>query len=296
MVVTGGLGQGRSQSFPFPTRFAALRRGSVAYFDAGEGESVVFVHGLVGDFTHFEHVVKPFAGRFRLAGLDLPGCGLSYKPTTRNTIAGYADTLLEWLDERGMRRVTLVGHSAGGQVVAEAALRAPDRVERLVLIGSAGMRRYPPFTPWLAETLLQPWLLSRTLDRLAMPMLDHVFVARNEYTEKFVKDSLDRPIHPTMDEMAKVFHDLAKDLVSPTILENAHRFGMPVLVVWGERDRLIPRESAAEVAAKLPRVIMRVIPGCGHLPMIECPDEVVRTIEGFFGSVIVPEVTRTILA
>ena len=257
---------------------------------------MVFVHGLVGDFTHFEHVVKPLAGRFRLAGVDLPGCGLSYKPRTRNTIAGYADTLLEWLDERGMRRVTLVGHSAGGQVVAQVALRAPERVERLVLIGAAGMRRYPPFTPWLAQKLLQPWILARTLDRLAMPMLDRVFVARNAYTRKFVKDQLDRPIHPTIDEMAKVFHDLASDLVAPTILENAHRFTMPVLVVWGEKDRLIPQESAGEVAAKLPRVIMKVIPGCGHLPMIECPDEVVRTLDDFFGSVIAPEVTRTIPA
>jgi pimeloyl-ACP methyl ester carboxylesterase len=296
VVVSGGEGLGRSQSFPFPTRIQALRRGTVAYFDAGEGESVVFVHGLVGDFTHFEHVVKPLAGRFRLAGIDLPGCGLSYKPWARNTIDGYADTLLEWLDARGIRRATLVGHSAGGQVVAQVALRAPERVERLVLIGAAGMRRYPRGTAWLAETLLQPWILSRTLDRLAMPLLDHAFVARNVYTEKFVKDSLDRPIHPTIDEMAKVFHDLAKDLVAPTILENAHRFRMPVLVVWGEKDRLIPRESAAEVAAKLPRVIMKVIPGCGHLPMIECPDEVVRTLEAFFGSVAAPEVTRTIPA
>lgn len=297
-VVVSGQGQGRSQSFPFPTRLSALRRGTVAYFDAGEGESVVFVHGLVSDFTHFEHLLKPLAGRFRLAGLDLPGCGLSYKPRARNTIAGYADTLLEWMDERGMRKATLVGHSAGGQVVAQAALRAPERVERLVLIGAAGMRRYPPLTPWLAETLLQPWILSRTLDRLAMPMLDQVFVARNEYTEKFIRDSLNRPIHPTIDEMAKVFHDLARDLIAPTILENAHQFAMPVLIVWGEKDRLIPQESAAEVAAKLPRVIMKVIPGCGHLPMIECPDEVVRTLEAFFSDVseFVPEVTRTMPA
>ncbi len=295
-VVVSGQGQGRSQTFPFPTRLASLRRGTVAYFDAGEGESVVFVHGLVGDFTHFEHVVKPLAGRFRVAGLDLPGCGLSYKPTARHSIKRYAETLLEWMDERGMHRATLVGHSAGGQVVAQAALLAPERASRIVLIGAAGMRRYPAITPWLARAVMQPWLLSRTLDRLAMPLLDRVFVARNAYTRKFVKDSLDRPIHPTIDEMAQVFHDLVPDLLEPTILENAHRFTMPVLVVWGERDRLIPQESAAEVAAKLPRVMMKVIPGCGHLPMIECPDEVVRTLEGFFGSASVPDATRTIPA
>lgn len=255
---------------------------------------MVFVHGLVGDFTHFEHLVKPLSRRFRVAGLDLPGCGISYKPTTRHSIENYAETLLEWMDARSIERATLVGHSAGGQVVAEVALRASGRVTRLALIGSAGMRRYPRLAPWVARALLQPWLLSRTLDRLAMPMLDHVFVARNEYTEKFVKDALDRPLHPTLDEMAKVFHDLAPDLLQPTILENTKNFRMPVLVVWGERDRLIPKESATRVAAELPRVIMRVIPGCGHLPMIECPDEVVRALDDFCSAA--PGSVRTISA
>jgi pimeloyl-ACP methyl ester carboxylesterase len=281
LVVKSGKGNGRSQTFPFPTKRVSLRQGEVAYFDSGSGEPMIFVHGLVGDFTHFEHIVGPLSRHFRVMGLDMPGCGLSCKPDVRHTIDRYADVVIEFMDRMKLDRATLVGHSAGGQVVAHAALAAPERVSKLVLVDAAGMRRFPPALRQLALSAVKPWLLSRTLDWLAMPMLGQVFVVRNAYTEKFVKDSLDRPLHPTMHEMAKVFSDLAPDLLSPTIVENAAHFKMPVLVVWGDKDRLIPKESVTEVAARLPRVTLQRIPGCGHMPMIECPDRVVRAISDF---------------
>jgi pimeloyl-ACP methyl ester carboxylesterase len=275
---------GRSQTFPFSTQFADIQGGPVAYFDAGTGEALIFVHGLVGDFTHFEHVAPAFAEGFRVAGLDLPGCGISCKPGSRHSIQGYARTLLDWMTYVGIERATLVGHSAGGLVAAQAALIAPRRVSRLVLMSSAGLRRYGPVTQWLARGLLRPRLLAATLERLAMPMLDHVFATRNAYTEKFVADSLDRPIHPTLPEMAKVFSDLTPDLLSPLVLDRAWSFTMPVLVLWGDADRLIPAESATEVASKMPSAKLVMVPECGHMPIIEKPGAVIEALRRFVGA------------
>ena len=275
---------GRSQTFPFATQFADVSGGPVAYFDAGTGETLIFIHGLVGDFTHFEHVAPAFVDGFRVAGLDLPGCGISCKPSSRHSIEGHARTLLEWMTHVGIERATLVGHSAGGLVSAQAALFAPHRVERLVLVSSAGLRRYGPLTQWLARGLFRPRILAATLERLAMPMLDHVFLNRNEYTEKFVADSLDRPTHPTLGEMAKVFSDLTPDLLSPLVLDSARRFTMPVLVIWGDGDRLIPAESAAEVAREIPSAKLVMVPQCGHMPIIEKPGAVVGALRRFVGA------------
>lgn len=274
-------GNGRSQSFPFPTRFARLRQGPVAYFDAGSGEAVIFVHGLAGDFTHFEHVAAPLAARHRVLGLDMPGCGISCKPTDRVSIAGYARTLLDWMTHVGIQRATLVGHSAGGLVCSRAALMAPDRVQKLVLLNSAGLRRYPQPLHWIARGIMRPWLLGATLEHLATPMLDFVFVAKNEYTEKFMADQLNRPAWPTAGHIAKVFHDLTPDLLDPAVLDNAHRFRMPVLIVWGDEDRLIPPEGISEVAERLRGATFRVLPGCGHMPMIERPSEVIAALGAF---------------
>ncbi len=272
----------RRTKFPFPTRRVRIRDGEVAYFDHGEGPTLLFVHGLVGDFTHFEHVShRLVAAGYRVVGIDLPGCGSSHKRRQRYDLEGYARDVLEVMDVLGIGRVTLGGHSAGGAVVAEAALRAPDRVDNLVLISSAGLRDFGPGTHAAARALLRPWVLERSLEHLAMPLLDLVLVEKNAYTEKFVKDSLDRPKFPTLREMARVMSDFVPDLVKPTILERAARFSMPVLCVWGDADRLVPPESAAALSARLPHVTLRLLSCCGHMPMIERPETVAREITSF---------------
>ena len=274
-------GNGRSQSFPYQTRFAHLPDGPVAYFDEGEGEALLFIHGLVGDFTHFEHVAPAFAKSHRVVGLDLPGCGISCKPLSRHTIEGYARTVLDLMAHLKLDRATLVGHSAGALVASAAAMLAPRKIDRLTLLGPAGLRRYSRPMRWLAQTIMRPRLLTASLERLAMPMLNQVFVTRNEYTEKFIADSLDRPVHPTLGEMAKVFHDLMPDLVSPVLLDRARELQIPILVVWGERDKLICENAVDEVASALPSTTFKKVTQCGHMPMIERPAEVIESLRDF---------------
>lgn len=271
-------------TFPFPTKRLRIRDGEVAYFDHGEGQPLLFVHGLVGDFTHFEHVAdRLVALGYRVIGIDLPGCGSSHKKRSKYDLESYALDVLDVLDVLGLESVTLGGHSAGGAVVAEAALRAPHRVDGLVLLSSAGLRAYGPGTETAARALLRPWLLERSLEHLAMPLLDMVLVEKNAYTEKFVRDSLDRPKFPTLREMARVMSDFVPDLVRPTILDRAERFSMPVLVLWGDADRLVPAESAAALSARLPHASLRLLSCCGHMPMIERPETVAREIAAFLG-------------
>jgi pimeloyl-ACP methyl ester carboxylesterase len=278
-----------SRSFPFPTKRVRVRDGDVAYFDHGSGPTVLFVHGLVGDFTHFEHVsARLVEAGFRVIGVDLPGCGASHKRRRRYDLDGYVRDVLDVIDALGLESVALAGHSAGGAVVADAALRASDRVERLVLISSAGLRSYGPLAPAAARTLIRPWWLERSLETLAMPLLDLVLVDENAYTRKFVRDSLNRPKQPTLREMARVMSDFVPDLVRPTILDRAAYFTMPVLVIWGEADRLVPPESARLLCARMPSVKLRMLTSCGHMPMIERPEAVAREIASFLGRACAP--------
>lgn len=275
-------GNGRSQSFPFPTRFAHLSDGPVAYFDEGQGDALIFIHGLVGDFTHFEHVAPAFTKTHRVAGLDLPGCGVSCKPLSRHTVESYGRTVLEFMAYLKLERATLVGHSAGALVASAAAWLSSHKVDRLVLMGPAGLRRYSRPLRWLARSVFQPRLLEATLERLAMPMLNQVFVTQNQHTAKFIADSLNRPVHPTLGEMAKVFHDLMPDLVSPVFLDRARELPMPMLIVWGERDKLICENAIDEVASMLPSTTFQKVTQCGHMPMIERPAEVINALRDFF--------------
>jgi pyruvate dehydrogenase E2 component (dihydrolipoamide acetyltransferase) len=273
-------GDGRSPSFPFPTRFVPTARGRVATFDAGEGEALVFVHGLVGDFTHFEHIAPPLTGHRRV-GLDLPGCGLSELRPVRYSMRAYAETVLEVMDRLRVPEATLVGHSAGGQVCLEVARRAPQRVSSLVLLSSTGLRAYPAPIRGAARVVLGSGLVRAFLERAAMPLLDRVFCERNYYTEKFIADALNRPTHPALENMCRVFRDIVPELLTPALDGEAESFPIPTLVVWGAEDRLVPPATARAAVARLPRGRLVLLPSCGHMPMIEQPGRVVAEMRLF---------------
>lgn len=276
---------GRSRSFPFCEKRMRLRAGEVAYFDEGSGpEALVFIHGLVADYTHFEHIAPSFAGQHRVIGVDMLGCGASEKRLdARHTIRGYAANVLELLGRLGVERATLVGHSAGGMVSTRAALMAPHAVERLVLLSSAGLRRYAPMASTFARVLFRKRWIEPSLVHLGLPILKQVLVADNHYTRKFIGDALDRPVQPASREMAKVFQDLVPELAEPTLLETAHRITQPLMVLWGEHDALVPSASARALAKARPDAMLVPLSSCGHMPMIERPAEVIRAMQSFLG-------------
>ncbi len=275
-------GDGKSPTFPFPTKRLTIHDGEVAYFDEGEGPEVILVHGLVGDFTHFEHVATRLVARgHRVIGVDLPGCGASHKRRERHGVARYARDVLDFMDALDLEEASLVGHSAGGAIVAEAALQAPQRVMRLGLLSSAGMRGYPPGARLATRAIASRWLLERTLERLAMPLLDLIFVEKNAYTEKFVRDALDRPAESTCVEMARVMSDLLPELVMPSVLDRAALLRQPTLVLWGATDRLVPPDSVKILQRRLAQATFTRLPACGHMPMIERPEATSRALAAF---------------
>jgi pimeloyl-ACP methyl ester carboxylesterase len=276
----------------FETRYAETRLGRVAYFDEGEGEPVVFVHGLVGTRTHFAHVAPAFAETHRVIGVDMPGCGHSHKPTSRLSIRAYADTLFELLSGLGIERSTLVGHSAGGLVVATAAMQQPHRVDRLALINSAGMRAYPLPSRLVGRAIMRPWLVSFMLGVSASWILERIFhQKKNRFVDQFVEEATRTGRDPevrrqTLREMGKVFHDLAPDLLTATVLQGAAELHMPTLIIWGDRDRLVPLATVEGVAARFRNARLEVIRDCGHMPMIEEPIRTIEVMRDFLGGII----------
>jgi pimeloyl-ACP methyl ester carboxylesterase len=267
--------------FLYATQFVETPVGPISYFDQGRGHALVFVHGLGGDFTHFEHIAPAFVDRFRVIGLDMPGCGDSCKPRSRHSLKSYADTLLAALDQLGVKKATLVGHSAGGAVCAMAALMAPERVEDLVLINTAGLRYYPPLLRLAARMLIRRPIIDGILLISAYAILEHVFTAKNEFTRKFAEDNIHRPRAARLADIGKVIADLLPDLMSGTLSKDADRLEHPTLLIWGADDRLMPLETVRRAAALLPGGQLAVLDGCGHMPLIENPGEVISLIETF---------------
>jgi len=277
----GGLERPRcSPTFPYPTRTLNTEVGHVAYFEHGRGPAMIFIHGLGGDLTHFEHLAPVFARHFRVIGIDLPGCGRSDKHG-RQSLARHARAVMEVMRGLGIERATLVGHSAGGQVAAEVALCVPGKVERLVLINSAGLRSYHALLRLGARVLFHPAVLRRILGPSSMKLLARVFHSENAHTRAFRRGAMGRPREPLLGELCKVAHELMPDLLQPTVHDGAPEVTVPTLLIWGERDRLVPLSKVRAAAARFPRGQLAIIAECGHMPIIETPDETIALMQRF---------------
>jgi pimeloyl-ACP methyl ester carboxylesterase len=278
----------RSETFPFPERVMLYGRVPVRIFEAAPpagvpvAGTVIFVHGLGANLTHFEYVAPPLlADGWRVAGLDLPGFGLSGKPHRDYSIHFLSGAVIALLDHLGVADAVLCGHSLGGLVCADAALRVPSRVRGLVLISSAGLFSMPLPVRLLLRTI--PWrgVLEPALERSARLVLSRVFHSTNERTERFVAQSTERPDARFVPELVRVMSAARRDLLGYTLLDEAERLPMPTLVIWGERDRLLPSSEVPGWARRLPRGELEVIPACGHMSIIENPEAVVRRTLAF---------------
>jgi pimeloyl-ACP methyl ester carboxylesterase len=233
----------RSEHFPYHERTFMYGDTPVMSFDAGAGPAIVMVHGLGANLTHFEHVAPPLVNAgFRVCGLDLPGFGLSGKPRRDYSIRWLSGAVTALMDHLGIPSATLAGHSLGGLVVADAALHDATRVERLVLISSAGLFQMPLPFQWVARTIMRPGLVAAALERNARRLLEkRVFEERNEKVERFIG-----------------------------------------------RDKLLPTRSVPKWAKKLPAGELEVIERCGHMPIIEKPEQVVARMKAFLARTSAP--------
>ena len=281
----GFLGIGRSPTFPLP-QWRARDPYRTVFFDEGEGQTLVFVHGLGGNATHWEFVVRELVESYRVVGLDLVGCGWSLKPRVSSYgIEFLRDHLLDFLERRNIRRATLVGHSLGGAVSIAAALKRPDIVDSLALICAAGIAPLPAWMRIGSRALLHEKILYSFLMLGANFILGNVFVDNedeNRYVRWFRESSLrDAPGYPNLKDFVRVGMYLCRDAVQKDYSKQLRELDVPVLAVMGDHDKLTSMSSMLQHLDSIRRLRSVIISRCGHMPMIERPEETLFHLQRF---------------
>jgi pimeloyl-ACP methyl ester carboxylesterase len=213
----------------------------------------VLVHGLAVSSRYFVPLARRLAGRRSVLAPDLPGHGRSGTPPRALGIAGLADALLEWLDLAGIERAPLVANSLGCQVAVELAVRAPERVERLVLVGPT----MDPSAPTIAAQALR---LARDVPR--EPLGLNLAEARD-----YLRTG-PRRILAT-----------ARAALDDPFAEKLPRVRAPALVVRGGRDPIVSQAWAERVTELLPHARLAVVAGEPHAVHWSAPDAVARLVE-----------------
>jgi 2-hydroxy-6-oxonona-2,4-dienedioate hydrolase len=204
----------------------------------GDGPPLVLVHGLAVSSLYFVPLARRLSERFTVLAPDLPGHGRSGTPPRPLRIPELADALRVWLDLAGIERAPLVANSLGCQVAVDLAVRAPGRVQRLVLVGPT----MDPGAPTLVE---QAARLAR--DVLREPLGLNLVEARD-----YLRTGPRRIVASARGALADPF------------AAKLPRVAQPALVVRGGRDAIVSQRWAEQVAALLPRGRLAVVPGEPH--------------------------------
>ena len=274
-------------------RFATLHGHRRAYVKVGSGPAVLLLHGLGCDHTTWEPVIDALAERCTVIAPDLLGHGLSDKPRADYSVGGYANGMRDLLTLLGVDKVTVVGHSFGGGVAMQFAYQFPERTERLVLVGSGGLG--PEVSPAI-RAITTPGF-HQVLGLLTLPGLRHLGRAGLQALSR-------APLSHTrdLDEVAAIF-DSFKDPAARAAIRHVVRAvvdwkgqivtmadraylteAMPMAVIWGADDKVIPVRHASNAAALAPSARVEVIPDAGHFPHKDHPQRFSRVVHEFIRS------------
>jgi pimeloyl-ACP methyl ester carboxylesterase len=258
---------------------------TVNYAEVGEGETVLFVHGLAGCWRNWLENLPHFGQGYRAVALDLPGFGDSPMPEWEISMAAYGRLIHQFCDALGIDRVAmLVGNSMGGFVATEAVIQQPDRFQRLVLVSAAGIswaeakgrrftagaRTVQAATPFLVSRFL---MLNRPLGRRI------AFDRLARYPEKLRPELLAEQVNPGPGSDGMV--DAMAAIIGYDTRERLTEIEIPTLVVWGLSDHIVPVEAALGYHRLIPRSRLEIFERTGHLPQMERPTRFNALLDDF---------------
>ncbi|MEA2361905.1 MAG: hypothetical protein QOD71_1050 [Thermoleophilaceae bacterium] len=277
----------------FELKETLLHGHRVAYRSAGSGPAIVLVHGITSTSATWEQVMPYLATRFTVIAPDLLGHGQSAKPRGDYSLGAYASGVRDLMVSLGHERATFVGHSLGGGVVMQLAYQFPERCERLVLVDSGGLGREVNFllrsaTLPLSEVVL-PLLASshilgagRAVSRLAgrLGVRAGTDVAELAKGHASLADA----------EARAAFVHTLRTIVEPggQRVNASDRLylaqNIPFMLVWGERDSIIPVEHARTAHELVPSSRLEVFENAGHFPHVDDPQRFLDVLFDFLGS------------
>ena len=289
----GNAGAKRHQELDLSVRHVQIHGHELAYRTAGRGPALLLLHALSSTSGAWQVVIPALAERYTVIAPDLPGHGASAGPASDFSTGGLADAMRDLLLTLGHERVTVVGHSLGGGVAMQFAYKYPERSERLILVSAGGLGKE----------------VARFLRVFSVPGVDRVvglfLDARFQPTVMKAASLLKRARVP-LPKSAEAWWDSYASLTQPEARRAFFRIlragidvngqresatdrlylaaAMPTLIIWGDRDKIIPMSHGHAAHEAIPGSVLEVFERAGHFPHHDDPERFVQTVVDFIKS------------
>jgi pimeloyl-ACP methyl ester carboxylesterase len=258
--------------------------------EAGEGEPLVLVHGWPQHWYVWRHVIPPLAESYRVICPDLRGHGWTDAPSDgyeKETLAG---DVLNLIDALGLEKVRLVGHDWGGMAAFLLALRAPERLERMVTMntGHPWLQMHARQVPQLYKLWYQALMASPLVGRRAVrPLVQTIYrvgVNKDKVTPEEWRHFVDQFSEPERTKAAVQIYRTFLTREMPAIARGRYRdkrLSVPTLYLHGEHDPVVKAENFDPVADQADDFRIEIVPGAGHFVVDEMPEEVIQRVTRF---------------
>ena len=243
---------------------------SLGVSSAGVGRPLLFLHG--GDyFTQHQGFLQILARRWRVLIPRHPGFGGSERPDWFRSVHDLAYLYLDLLDHHGLSDVVLVGSSFGGWLALEMCIRSVERISRLALIDTLGVKFGGREQRDIADIYALP----------ADEVLQRTFFAPERAAPDYSRLDDAEAVSIASDRAATALYGWRPYMHDPGLRRWLHRVRVPTLVLWGQSDGIVPSDYGERLCRSLPDARFELILAAGHYPQIEQPEQVADAIERF---------------
>jgi pimeloyl-ACP methyl ester carboxylesterase len=237
-----------------------------------DGLPIILLHGYSDSSFSYSRVMPLMSEKYRVFALDQRGHGDSDKPLNGYTFADFAADVLAFMDAKNFKKAVIVGHSMGSHIAQRVAITAPERVEKLVLIGSATTLRND------AVFELQE-AVNEFKDTVPIE-----FVRDFQYStayRKLPEEFMNQVVAESMKLPAQVWREVMTGMLAADSKSELGKIKSPTLIMWGEKEVYFLRDEQDALLSAIPNSILKVYEKVGHNPHWEHPEQFVKDLEEF---------------
>jgi pimeloyl-ACP methyl ester carboxylesterase len=264
----------------------------MAYRMEGSGPALLLLHGIAGSSRTWRDVIPRLTDRFTVIAPDLMGHGLSEKPVGDYSLGAFASGIRDLLEVLDIDHASVVGQSFGGGVAMQLAYQYPELCDRLVLVDSGGLGRE---VNWMLRFMTLPgseYLMPVIFPRFVRDWGDSLFRSINDRGIRLSRITEMWSAYASLaeSENRQAFARTIRAVIDPggqsvSAMDRLYLASpMPTLIIWGDRDDIIPVSHAHAAHQAIPGSRLVVIEGAGHFPQIEAPEQFVNALVDFISS------------
>lgn len=252
-------------------QYISIGEHNIRYFEEGQGETVIFIHGIGQAMYTFRKNVRVLSEHCHVISIDLLGHGLSDKPDIDYTISDFSKLIIDFMDAMGIEKASLLGFSTGAVIALDTAIKYPAYVDKLILLSPGGVTKT---YPWLIKHLSTPIISDILFTFFNKSMIKNV-LEKAYYDPELITNDLIRHYFKVLSNK----ENLDSTIVAFTNWDDSNiayelsSVDAPAYIFWGENDEWHPIEMLELYEDALSDVYAATFANCGHMLHEECADE-----------------------